>query len=294
MGVYTPWDWTMAQEYDPLVVHPYATSKENIHQRPLMKSGHVLKHPHSWLFCGVSGAGKTQLVLHLLKDPNLYGPGGERFDGTPDAKCYFDEAFLFSETAAMGGDDLYDKHLSHLVPKNRRHEPNAKGLAQLRHVLSVQRKKIEGAGGDLGKVPRLLFLFDDVAHSREFLDSHEYLLLHIANRHFNASCWTLTQSYMKVPRSARVQVKGVCFFNGAKLGEKERLAAEHTPANATEKQMLELIDHATPRKYDFLFINRDSVDERHIYRKGLKQWYVVGGSDPEPDEKKRAPERPGM
>lgn len=254
---------------DPFVVTPFATSKSEIPQRPLMESGHILTHPHSWMFCGATGMGKTQLVLHLLTHPQLYGPGGERYDGTPAATSYFDEVFLYSETAEAG-DDLYQKHLRGVIPEDHVFAPNAKGLAQLRHTIEVQKQKIKEADGDHTKVPKLLFLFDDVAHAYKFLNSDEYLLLHIANRHLNASCWTLTQSYVKPPRSARIQVKGVCYFFGGTNTEKVRLASEHTPANCTVEQMMEIIDYAAGKKYDFLFINKLAKDSRDIYRHTLK------------------------
>jgi hypothetical protein len=238
---------------DYLKITPLATDKSKIKVRPTMEAGIVPKHPVSVMFCGKSGMGKTQLLLNLLTKKQFY-------------KDYFDVTFLFSETAKSGADDLYQKHAG--IPDEYMFKPDKEGLEQLDRILKVQKKIIKDKG--IAASPKILIIFDDIAHSRKFLASNQYLLLHIANRHFNISTFSLTQSYVKIPRSCRCQVGGIMFFHGATNTEKLRLSEEHTPANHTEKEFLQIIDHATADKYNFLFVNKQA-DMKQRYRKNLDE-----------------------
>lgn len=230
-----------------LVVEPYDTDKSLIPINDAMRNHVIPAHPFSMLVCGTSGSGKTQMVLNLLKKPRLYGG-------------YFDVTYIFSQTAAAG-DDLYAKHSG--VPERDIFKPDAEGIAQLQHIMKKQQTTIKSRG--IAASPKILVLFDDIAHARKFLDSPEYLQMHILNRHLNISTWSLTQSYVKIPRSARSQVGAVAFFHGATATEKVRLADEHTPAGFTPDEFEQLINYAIARKHDFLFINKQD-DHASRYR----------------------------
>jgi len=246
-------DFKQSETNSYLDVVPKKTDKSKIKTTPAMDAHHVPKHPVSMIVNAKSGGGKTQLILHLLGDPALY-------------KNYFDLIFLFSETAKEGCDDLYAKHAD--IPEEHIFAPNKAGLEQLDHIIKTQ-KAIIKERGSIAKAPKILVIFDDIAHSRKFLASRQYLLLHIANRHFNISTFSLTQSYVKIPRSARCQVGAIMFFNGCTNTEKDHLIEEHCPANHSKKEFLQIIDHATAKKYDFLFINKQA-ESRRQYRKTLK------------------------
>jgi hypothetical protein len=218
-----------------------------------MKNHVIPKHPSSIMFCGASGSGKTSLLLNLLTNPDFYGG-------------YFDLIFLFSETAKEGSDDLYMEHASEdsncHIPEENMFKPDKEGLAQLDHIIKTQKQIIKKKG--IENAPKILVLFDDIAHSRKFLDSKQYLLLHIANRHLNISTFSLTQSYVKIPRSCRCQISALAFFNGSTNTERLRLSEEHTPPKWTEKEFLEMINFATQKKYEFLFINKHAnMQERY-------------------------------
>jgi len=238
---------------NPLDIEPLATNKANIKQRPIMECGTIPTHPSSVLFCGKSGSGKTNLLLTLLKKEMYY-------------KGYFDIIFIFSQTAGAGGDDLYQRHIPE-VPKEHFFKPDKEGLKALDHIMKVQEKMVKEKG--LDKTPKILIIFDDIAHARKFLASRQYLLLHIANRHFNISTYSLTQSYVKIPRSCRCQVNAVIFFHGCTNTEKLRLADEHTPDNHTSKEFISIIDYAIHEKYHFLFINKCWGVQNERYRKNL-------------------------
>ena len=84
----------------------------------------------------------------------------------------------------------------------------------------------------------------------------------------NFRLWAISSKITKIPRSARCQVSAVAFFHGGTNTERLRLSEEHTPSKWSEKEFMELINHATASKYDFLFINKHaSMKDR--YRKNL-------------------------
>jgi len=236
-----------------LKIDALPTDKSDIKINPCMECGIIPKHPSSVMFCGKSGSGKTNLFLNLMTREHFY-------------KDYFDMLFLFSETAGSGGDDLYQRHLPELR-KDCIFKPDKKGVTQLRKIVNTQKQKIKQGG--IASSPKILIIFDDVAHATDFMKSDEYLLLHIANRHLNISCFSLIQSYVKVPRSARCQVSAVMFFAGCTQSEKFRLAAEHCPAGFSEKDFIsEIVDPATAERFSFLHINKHcEMSER--YRKNL-------------------------
>lgn len=237
---------------DYLTVKPRETDKSKIELREAMSEHIIPCPPISMMMCGKSGSGKTQLLLHMLNEENCY-------------KNYFDITFLFSETAKSGCDDLYEKHAN--IPNHRMFKPDKDGLAQLDRIITIQKKIIKKEG--ISKAPKILLIFDDIAHSRKFLASNQYLLMHIANRHFNITVISLTQSYVKIPRSCRCQVGSVFFFNGATNTEKLRLSEEHTPSNYDEKEFMRIINYATDEKYNFLYINKKAKPKEQ-YRKNLK------------------------
>lgn len=239
------------QDEDPLKITPYNTDKSKIKLNSCMEDNIIPKHPFSAMFCGKSGSGKTQMLLNMLKKKHFY-------------KGYYNLTFLFSETAGDGCDDLYAKNTD--IPEEHMFKPDADGLNQLDHIIKTQKKIIKDKG--ISKSPKILIIFDDIAHSRKFLASRQYLLMHIANRHFNISCISLSQSYVKIPRSCRCNLSAIAFFHGGTNTEKERLSQEHTPSNHTEKEFLQIINHATADKYDFLFINKFAPMKRR-YRKNL-------------------------
>lgn len=235
---------------DLLKIEPLDTNKSKIKTTKNMDDGVIPRHPVSCMFVGKSGSGKTVLLLNLLTKKQFF-------------KDFFDIMFLFSETAGFGGDDLY-KHLD--IPDDHIFKPNKQGVEQLNHIVKTQKKLIKDKS--IEKSPKILIIFDDIAHSTKFLKSDAYLLLHIANRHLNISCFSLVQSYVRIPRSCRCNIGCIFFFHGCTESEKEKLSEEHCPANFKWKEFLQVINHATDEKHSFMFVNK-SVNMKQRYRKRL-------------------------
>jgi hypothetical protein len=231
-------------------ITPLKTAKSKIKSRKHFDNHICIKPPCSVVISGASGSGKTQLLLNLLTKKQFYGG-------------YFDMIFVFSNTAEEG-DDLY-KHLD--LDDENFFKPNAEGLNQIKHIIRTQKSVIKEDG--IENSPSILLIFDDMANERKFLASDEYLKLHIMNRHYNISVFSLYQSYMKAPRSCRIQISGLCYFKGKKT-ESSRISDEHCPPNYTEKEFSQLVDYATKDPFSFLYINYKAPGPER-YRKNFDE-----------------------
>ena len=224
-----------AKERHPYYIGALPTNKDKIKTRPTMDNFTIPKHPSSTIISGSSGSGKSNLLICLLTKKEFY-------------KDYFDLIFVFSNTAD-GIDDMYDNAG---IPEEHMFKPDKQGLKQINHILKTQEKIIKKHG--LPKAPKILMIMDDMAHENEFLKSKTFLKLHIMNRHFGVSVISLFQSYMKAPRSCRMQISCLFYFKG-KITESEKISDEHCPSGYHHKEFMQMIQHATKEPYAFLYIN---------------------------------------
>ncbi len=253
----------MDQIDERLIIKPMTTNKSNIKQRPAMEQGIIPKHPSTMLFAGKSGSGKTQLLINLLSKPEFYGPTSKKkIDLSKPGQVdtgYWDLIVIFSETAGIA-DDLYD-HLK-WIPKEHIMKPT---IIQLEHIINTQKGIVSEKGVD--KAPKILLIFDDIAHHKKLLASDAYLEIHILNRHLGISVMELFQSYVKCPRSSRIQVNAVFAFKGTNT-EFERLCSEHCPSMHSDKEFQEIVAHAQKEPYSFIFVNKKAKAGEQ-YRKNL-------------------------
>jgi hypothetical protein len=232
-----------------LKIEPYETDKSKIKLTPNMKNNIICKPPCAMYLCGQTGAGKTQLLLNLMKKQQFY-------------KDYFDDVYLVSATAKEG-DDLYSKHLK--VKKQHIFDPEDDGLEAIEKIVASQKKIIKKMSID--KSPKVLIIFDDVAHATKLLKSKLYMKLHIMCRHWNITIITLSQNYVSIPPRCRKQMKGIFLFNGATGTECERLSEEHCPAGMKKKDFQSIIDHCINEQYSFIFINKFAPFKEQIRHK---------------------------
>ena len=139
-----------------------------------------VKDPHTAIFSGPTGCGKTQRVLDLIETEYKH-----HFDGIvilcPTLRwnqTYLDRSWIFT-----------DDYIFVFEPK----ENLLKIIEKLSSLLSGE---------------RTLFIVDDVI-ADETLDKTRGALLDIAisGRHRNHSLWMLTQRYKKLPITVRDQAK---------------------------------------------------------------------------------------
>jgi len=255
-----------------LKIEKVDTSKHNLQQRALMEHGIIPHHPAISVFSASQGGGKTTLVANLLTNPLMYGKSMEDYSNKELAKNkslqpkgYFDAIFLMIGSE----DDMYDKLIEDDIIKQN-HVCLLPTPADLQKVIDQQKSAIQQANGDISKVPKVLFIFDDVVNDRVLLRSKAFLQCFVAGRHINSSTWLLSQYLNLIPKACRLQANYlfVFRFNRAEL---QVLTDQYCPANVTKKEFAELCYSAVEEKDDgnknsFLLIGKRASEDKRFRR----------------------------
>jgi hypothetical protein len=222
------------EDYHTLKVVPAKTKKAQIKQPQACKDGVLPKLHCSYLICGKSGSGKTAVLVHLLRSNALLANA-------------FDYIFYCCDSP----DDMVQSNL-HLPKENIIQNFDADFLDRL---IKKQEAKIKKKGAD--KADSILLVFDDILSKTKFLNSGIMTKLVCESRHYNISCIFNTQSYKKLPRVVRINVRGIILFP-SNLGELEKFSEENALPGMSKKDFLKLVQHCTAEQYQFAFINHDA------------------------------------
>lgn len=237
---------------DYITVEAGQHNDEQIEQPPAVQMGVAPKHPFRMVITGPSGSGKTTAACHLLE--KLY-------------EEYFDEIHLISPTAKW--DPAWDRCKKQDGFKIH-DELDVDFLAEL-YDTAERECRANGGKGDNDDAPSMrdckkrLIVFDDFISNSRYMRSPEMLLLCVQGRHVGLSLMFLSQSYMKIERSCRLQASDIMFFP-SNLSEVERVSEEHCPPNTSRQDFKKLILHATKKKHDFLFINKRNEADKCFRR----------------------------
>lgn len=222
-------------------IKPPKDNDAKIPQVELAERGIVPKHPFRLLTVGTSGSGKSVVVSYLLK--NVYNK-------------YFDRLVIFSPTAkndpAYKGITARNDFRTELVPE------------EIENLFRSQESKVKAYGK--AKAPRMCILFDDVIAENKFMNKPAFMKCFFQSRHNNISIILCAQSYMRVPRSARLNATDLMLFPASE-SEMQRIAKEYTPPHTKQAEFEELIKHATREKYSFLYIATLEDEETRYRRK---------------------------
>ncbi len=228
-------------------------------------AGIVPKVHFRWMFTGPSTSGKTNLARWSL-DHYYVKKNGKK-------GSFFDRIYLLSPTANI---DPTWSDLPGLADKDRHSKPTAATLAK---IFRDQQMAIQGSTSDVPprvapgvlnerkrKAPKILVICDDAIAESKLINSDEFMKMYIQGRHFNISSMVMAQSYMKVPRVARLQATHVSMFP-SKSTEIPRLYAEHGPKEISKREFEELVMTATHQtdeeKYPFLYVDVNApINER--------------------------------
>ena len=233
-------------------------SKNDIPQRASMKSGVIPKFPFICLINGAVGSGKTNMLVNMLLNPLMYGKD-------KSGRMYFDDIFVFTNSH----DEILEKLIDeNIIPKNNvKHNPDEKDLKK---VIRLQKENVKKADGDFSKVPRILFIFDDIIDS-DLIKSSAFKTLCIRNRHMNASVFMLGQYFNAWPKQTRMQATNIMVFNG-NLAERELICETFCPSNMNKKEFNDVVSFAwhpeENNKYPFLHICRKESNDKR-FRKSL-------------------------
>lgn len=259
---------------DPVIEQPLAA-----------KLGIVPEVAFRWMFSGPSNSGKTNLARWCL-DKYYQGKNGGSF---------FDRIYLFSPTAKL---DPVWKDLEGLRPGDRITELKNGGAERLRAIFDKGVRRCKAMGKE--NAPHELVILDDVIAQTQFLNAEDFLNLFAAGRHGNISIFVMTQSYIKIPRSVRMNITALAMFPSRDT-EIIRLHQEHGPIKMNKKQFIRMVKHAINKtdeeKYPFLFLDTMRPEDLR-FRRCLSEHLVPTGDPPDgaddisdrrdaPDQRKR-------
>jgi len=261
-----------------LKIEKIDTSKHNIPQRNLMKMGVVPHHPSISLMSGSQGGGKSTLCANMLTNPLMYGLSLEGMekelkknsDTLP--KPYYDAIFLMIGS----DDDMYD-HLIDLGIIKQNHVCHMPTPEDVQKVIDGQKSAIARAKGDMKKVPKILFIFDDVVNDGKLMRSKPFLECFVKGRHINSSTWMLTQYLNLCPKALRLQANYLFVFKSNRA-ELQVLSDQFCPPSMTKKEFSKMAQETTQdsehNKNNFLVIcKRASEDKR--FRKNLDKFVTL-------------------
>jgi hypothetical protein len=242
-----------------------------IKQPQSAEAGVVPKLHFRWILSGPSRSGKSNLAVYSLK--NYYK------HPTNPKKSFWNQVFLLSPTAHL---DYIWQDLPGLEFKNRISKPTP---AILRKILQDQIKKITGSTSENGlrnmsskelarkkqSSDNVLIIFDDAISESSLMNSPEFLKIFIQGRHYGCSSMIMTQSFMRIPRSVRLQATHLSMFP-SRSTEIDRIYTEFGPTSMNKKEFAEMIEFATtPQEGDeYPFIHIDAfAPEKTRYRRSF-------------------------
>jgi hypothetical protein len=225
----------------PMKITPPKETDAKLPQVELAELEIVPKHPFRLVIVGTSGSGKSVLTSHLVR--NVY-------------KGYFDRTVIFSPTAEN------DPAYKGIAPK-RDYKVDLKP-AEIKHLFQTQKNKVKAMGKS--HAPRMLILFDDVIADNKFMNTPDFMKCFFQSRHHNISIILCAQSYMRVPRSARLNATDLCLFPASE-SEIKRIGKEYCPPHTSQRSFEDLIRHATAERFSFLYINTQCDPEKRFRRK---------------------------
>ena len=233
-----------------LKIKEIPSNKNKIKNPVLAEKNIIPRLGTSCIFNGTTGMGKSTLLTNLISDDRFYGPHA------------FSHKYLVSPTAE--GDDVQKK--LGIKKKNTFTNLNTADIL-VGVIMDEQKKKVKKLGSD--KAPQVLLIYDDVIAAPRFMRTDEFVKSFIASRHYNLTTMICTQSWTAVPRRCRLQARNIFFF-AAPQSEVEILCDEHCPPRFTKKQFIAMVNWATHKPFNFLYINK-TVPMKDRYRRNLDE-----------------------
>lgn len=229
------------------------------------EKGVVPKVCFRWILSGPSKSGKTNLARFAID--KFYSDGG---------KPFFDRMILMSPTAKI--DWTWGK-LKGLKDKDRITDCTEDFLLKL---FAEQKAKF-GRHPEKGRKRKnlVLLIMDDAVCESKLIHTKGFLKVFIAGRHYGISTMAMTQSYVLIPRSARIQATHVSLFP-SRVSEIQRLYAEHGPRQLTKRQFVDMVQTATtPEEGDeFPFLYVDCFKPaKERFRRNFNEAFEINGDD---------------
>jgi hypothetical protein len=236
---------------NPLKIEPLPDiSKHTLATHP--HSSTIPKHPYRLMISGSSGSGKTNLLLNLILSPQFY-------------RDFFKNIIVISPNVH---NDLSYKHLEKYVESTLKRKKKSERVRYFVYATFDSNEMMEimddlaAAKQSLGdKLPPTLFVLDDVIDDKHFLNSKFFSMMWTRSRHFNCSAIVCSQSYMRVPRTARLNMTNVVLFKPANASEIKRVYDELV-IDMSYDVFEKLCELVYSEKYKFMVFNMLKPTER--------------------------------
>ena len=219
-------------------------------------------------------AGKSNLVMNLLCNPNFYYGGNEN---DPENPSYFDEIHYLSPTSR------FDKTTKNILSKmdNVIQIDDTEELQNIAfYVQALQQSQKDWDQEKEGRPkPKILLVFDDMV---DLLVQSKVDMLSTKFRHYNFSVICISQSYKKLPPVLRNCMTALIFFN--LMSEKEfiKLHDEHGQSIPGYWEHITLLN----KRFSFLYYNIEMQTLYHNFERLIwsKDLMLDGAYDKEEDE----------
>jgi len=197
---------------------------------------HQLNHPFRMVIVGASGAGKTQLVCHILSK----------------MKNTFSNVYVYTKNK---DEPIYQWLESKLASSHLRIEEGIDNLP------SLQKNKDNKVVG-FEKNEQSLIVFDDLCLMKDQSKIEEYFIRgrKIAG---GLSIMYLTQSYFKVPKTIRINCTYIILKKLASTRDLNLILSDYN-LGVNRDTLLNIYKYCTKIKEDFLLLDLDAVPEERF------------------------------
>ena len=202
-----------------LSIKPLKSNRDKIKVRPLMEN-HVIPSVGSTIFCGRTGSGKTNVIANLMKNKQLL-------------QGYYDLVYVF----CLSPCNMLLDNCKDIIEKRMFTDGDPKKLAK---IIKTQKEIVKNDGFE--RAPKILFIMDDMISEPSFMNSRPLKELFFAGTHFKCSCFVTSQSYVKIPRSLRINCHFLLLFHGITESEINRFSAEHQPPQLKKNQFINMTE----------------------------------------------------
>lgn len=185
------------------------------------------------IICGPSNAGKTNLMIRLLEDPN-----GLRFENV----------YVYSRSLHQ--------------PKYQR---LARVLQRVKGVGYFPYRDSEGIVATKDAKKNSVFIFDDIACDKQDV-MREYFCM---GRHNNIDAFYLCQSYARIPKQLVRDNTNLLAIFKQDATNLRHIYDDHVIADCSFQEFLDMANLAWGDKYSFLAIDKDSPRDDGRYRKNF-------------------------
>ena len=214
----------------------------------------ALPHPPtSWFFLMGSGYGKTNLMCNLILRPEYYGD-------------VFEKILYISPTVDQDNSSqpFFHESMEDIV-EIRTDADNMDSI--LEGFVKHTKESFDPRSADKPNPPVSLIIVDDV--SGYLKNSNVVTDLVSRNRHYWASLFISNQTLKTVPRPIRSLVKNVVLAKCTNDMERHVILEEYSGRFlGGMQQMIEVWEHATRNRFNYLWINMQNEADVRIYQIG--------------------------